>query len=157
MVVTATNWGSLSIFSRFLYSQASLKTDNIFANVPNSVLHIKGIMIKNKNSLYALFVNIFNSIVILGEVDLQTYSFVLKQTLGAIYNYAITRSIFINENLYYVGIEDYYYNTFFTTPDRFTFPVGRGIIMSSDVSSASYALDDSGINIQFDLKDFTPN
>ena len=29
--------------------------------------------------------------------------------------------------------------------------------MSSDVSSASYALDDSGINIQFDLKDYTPN
>ena len=29
--------------------------------------------------------------------------------------------------------------------------------MSSDVSSASYTLDDSGINIQFDLKDFTPN
>jgi hypothetical protein len=59
-------------------------------------------MIKNKNSLYALLVNADNR-VILGEVDLQTYSFVLKQTLGAIYNYAITRSIFINENLYYVG------------------------------------------------------
>ena len=29
--------------------------------------------------------------------------------------------------------------------------------MSSDVSSASYALDDSGINIKFDLKDYTPN
>lgn len=86
MVVTATNWGSLSIFSRFLYSQASLKTDNIFANVPNSELHIKGIMIKNKNSLYALFVNKYNNRVILGEVDLSTYSFILKQTLPAIYH-----------------------------------------------------------------------
>lgn len=31
------------------------------------------------------------------------------------------------------------------------------MIMSSDVSSASYALDDSGINIHYDLKDFKPN
>jgi hypothetical protein len=31
------------------------------------------------------------------------------------------------------------------------------MIMSSDVSSASYALDDSGIIIHYDLKDFTPN
>jgi hypothetical protein len=29
--------------------------------------------------------------------------------------------------------------------------------MSSDVTSASYTLDDSGIIIQFDIKDFTPN
>jgi polyisoprenoid-binding protein YceI len=29
--------------------------------------------------------------------------------------------------------------------------------MSSDVSNASYTLDNSGINIQFDLKDFTLN
>jgi len=29
--------------------------------------------------------------------------------------------------------------------------------MSSDVSSASYTLDDSGIIIEFELKDFTPN
>jgi|LauGreDrversion4_2_1035121.scaffolds.fasta_scaffold186567_2 hypothetical protein len=29
--------------------------------------------------------------------------------------------------------------------------------MSSDVSSASYGLEDSGINIFYDLKDFTPN
>jgi hypothetical protein len=29
--------------------------------------------------------------------------------------------------------------------------------MSSDISGASYALDDSGINIKFDLKDHTPN
>ena len=61
-------------------------------------------MIKNKNSLYALFVNKFNCIVILGEVDLLTYSFVLKQTLPAINYPTITKSIFINENLYYVGM-----------------------------------------------------
>ena len=90
--------------------------------MPNSELHIKGIMIKNKNSLYALFVNGFNSIVILGEVDLLTYSFVLKQTLPAINYPTITKSIFINENLYYVGIKDSFYNTFFTTPSIFTFP-----------------------------------
>ncbi len=29
--------------------------------------------------------------------------------------------------------------------------------MSSDISGASYALDDSGINIKFDLKDHIPN
>jgi hypothetical protein len=29
--------------------------------------------------------------------------------------------------------------------------------MSSDVSSASYALDDSGINIKFEMKDSAPN
>ncbi len=31
------------------------------------------------------------------------------------------------------------------------------MIMSSDVSSASYGLDDTGINIHYVLKDFTPN
>lgn len=29
--------------------------------------------------------------------------------------------------------------------------------MSSDVSSASYGLEDSGINIFYDIMDFTPN
>ena len=31
------------------------------------------------------------------------------------------------------------------------------MIMSSDASSASYGLDDTGINIHYVLKDFTPN
>ena len=71
--------------------------------------------------------------------------------------FTITKAIFLNENLYFVGIKDLYFNTFYTTPNQFLFSKVQGIILSSDVSSASYALDDSGINIKFDLKDYTPN
>jgi hypothetical protein len=49
---------------------------------------------------------------VLGEVDISTYSMILRQTLPKISNAAITKNIFINENLYFVAINDISFNTF---------------------------------------------
>ncbi len=62
---------------------------------------------------------------------------------------AVTRAIFINENQYYIGLSSKYGFYTFLTPSFFfvnsNSNFGFGIILSSDVSSASYVLDGSGI------------
>jgi hypothetical protein len=47
MVAVGTSRYSNIIFSRFLYTQTSIITDNIFADITDLELTFKGIMIKN--------------------------------------------------------------------------------------------------------------
>jgi hypothetical protein len=72
MIAIATSNHDRLIFSRFIFSQFTLKNDNFLTNVDISIfrLHPKGIFIKNKNSLFTLYVNKNNNIVILAEINL---------------------------------------------------------------------------------------
>ncbi len=73
------------------------------------------------------------------------------------YNF-LTKAVFINENLYYIGnILVGFFNTQYTNPPLYSFTQKQGIIWSSDESSASYKLDDSGIIVQYNLTDYLPN
>ena len=70
MIAIATGKFTFSIFSRFIFSQNSLTTDNLYKDHFYYNLHPRGIFIKNKNSLYTLYVNGYNNRVILGEVNI---------------------------------------------------------------------------------------
>jgi hypothetical protein len=99
-----------------------MSTVNVFSDITNYQLTFKGIMIKTKNTLYALFDDNYSNRILLGAVDLSSSSFTLKQTLPAIYYDLITRNIFINENLYYVAAKmNNCFNTSYTDPPRFNF------------------------------------
>jgi hypothetical protein len=89
MIAIATGKFSISIISRFIFSQNSLTTENLYKDLLNYNLHPKGIFIKNKNSLYALYVNDYSNRIILGEVNIMNYSFLLKQTLPAMYSSSV--------------------------------------------------------------------
>ena len=79
-------------------------SDNKISPVKNYVLLIKGVFIKNADSLIALYREQTTRQIILGIVDMLKCSFHLKQTLPETPS-DITRTIFINENLYLIGIQ----------------------------------------------------
>lgn len=55
-----------------------MTTVNVFSDITNYLLTFKGIMIKTKNTLYALFDDNYSNRILLGRVDLSSSSFTLK-------------------------------------------------------------------------------
>ncbi len=122
MVAVGTSQYFKSIFSRFIFSQSSMSTDNVFSDITNYLLEIKGIMIKNKNNIFALFNDVKSNRILLGAVDISSYSITLKRTLPPILHTSITKNIFINENLYYVAAKmNNILNTLYRDPSTFSF------------------------------------
>lgn len=122
MVAVATCHYRNITFSRFIFTKTSMNTINLFSDITNYQLAIKGIMIKNKNNLYALFNDQYSNRILLGAVDISSSSFILKRTLPQINFSSITRNIFINENLYYIAAKmSRELNTLFTDPPKFNF------------------------------------
>ena len=77
MVAIGNKNGLNNIFYRFIYTNNSTFSNNMNATIPNYDLYIKGIYIKNNNTLLAIFYD-FNNRIILGEVDMAKYSFTFK-------------------------------------------------------------------------------
>ncbi len=89
---------------------------------------------------------------------MQKYTFEMKQTLPNMIYTLLTKAVFINENLYYIGnVMNSFFNTQYTNPPFYSFTKTQGIIWSSDERSASYKLDDTGIIVQYNLTDYLPN
>ncbi len=70
----------------------------------------------------------------------------------------MTRAIFINQNLYYIGNSKVSaFMTHYTVPTSYTFSNYYAIIWSSQTSSASYTLENSGIETQYSLSNYLRN
>jgi hypothetical protein len=88
---------------------------------------------------------------------MQNYILKLEQTLPATEFVVLTKAVFISEKVYFIGINHHGYNTHYTNPATFFVPGFHAFIVTSDITSAAYTIDDTNIILEYSLTDYIQN